>query len=42
MSSLHCNGTWELACLPPGKTTFGCRLVYVVKTSPDPDSRVDD
>ncbi|XP_070053441.1 uncharacterized protein [Nicotiana tomentosiformis] len=35
MSALHTSGTWELVPLPSGKSTVGCRWVYVVKVGPD-------
>ncbi|RVW22780.1 Retrovirus-related Pol polyprotein from transposon RE1 [Vitis vinifera] len=35
MAALHSNGTWDLVVLPSGKSTVGCRWVYVVKVGPD-------
>ena len=35
MQALENNGTWELVPLPPGKTTVGCRRVYIVKIGPN-------
>ncbi|RVW97008.1 Retrovirus-related Pol polyprotein from transposon RE1 [Vitis vinifera] len=35
MAALHSNGTWDLVSLPPGKSTVGCRWVYIVKVGPD-------
>ena len=35
MTALHSNGTWDLVVLPSGKSTFGCRWVYIVKVGPD-------
>ncbi|RVX08923.1 Retrovirus-related Pol polyprotein from transposon RE2 [Vitis vinifera] len=31
MAALHSNDTWDLVVLPSGKSTVGCRWVYVVK-----------
>ncbi|KAF3633189.1 Omega-amidase NIT2 [Capsicum annuum] len=39
MSALHTSGTWDLVSLPEGKSTVGCRQVYIVKVGPD--SQVD-
>ena len=35
ISALHKNKTWDLAVLPPGKNTVGCRWLYTVKYLPD-------
>ncbi|KAL6321521.1 hypothetical protein AAG906_019701 [Vitis piasezkii] len=35
MDALHSNGTWDLVVLPFGKSTVGCRWVYIVKVGPD-------
>ncbi|RVW95243.1 Retrovirus-related Pol polyprotein from transposon RE2 [Vitis vinifera] len=35
MTALHSNGTWDLVVLPSGKSTVGCRWVYIVKVGPD-------
>ncbi|RVX09716.1 Retrovirus-related Pol polyprotein from transposon TNT 1-94 [Vitis vinifera] len=35
MTALHSNGTWDLVVLPSGKSTVGCRWVYVVKVGLD-------
>ena len=35
MDALHSSGTWELVSLPLGKSTVGCRWVYIVKVGPD-------
>lgn len=38
MTALHSNGTygtWDLAALPDGKTTIGCRRVNTVNVGPD-------
>ncbi|RVX13401.1 Vacuolar protein sorting-associated protein 53 A [Vitis vinifera] len=35
MAALHSNGTWDLVSLPLGKSTVGCRWVYIVKVGPD-------
>ena len=35
MSALRKNQTWDLAVLPLGKQTVGCRWVYTVKYLPD-------
>ncbi|RVW35568.1 Retrovirus-related Pol polyprotein from transposon RE1 [Vitis vinifera] len=35
MTALHSNGTWDLVSLPPGKSTVGCRWVYIIKVGPD-------
>ena len=35
MAALHSNDTWDLVVLPSGKSTVGCRWVYVVKVGPD-------
>ncbi|KAL6323576.1 hypothetical protein AAG906_039164 [Vitis piasezkii] len=29
MAALHSNGTWDLVVLPSGKSTVGCRWVYI-------------
>nr|CAN80247.1 hypothetical protein VITISV_027801 [Vitis vinifera] len=35
MAALHSNDTWDLVVLPSGKSTVGCRWVYIVKVGPD-------
>ena len=35
MDALYSNGTWELVALPLGKSSVGCRWVYIVKVGPD-------
>ena len=35
MDALDSNDTWELVALPPGKSSVGCRWVYIVKVRPD-------
>ena len=35
MAVLHSNDTWDLVSLPPGKSTVGCRCVYIVKVGPN-------
>ena len=35
MAALHSNGTWDLIVLPFGKSTIGCRWVYIIKVGPD-------
>ncbi|KAM7464793.1 hypothetical protein LguiA_032914 [Lonicera macranthoides] len=35
LSALHSSNTWDLVPLPPGKTTVGCRWIYIVKVGPD-------
>ena len=35
MIALHFNVTWDLVVLPSGKSTVGCRWVYIVKVGPD-------
>ena len=35
MVALHSNRTWDLVVLPSGKSTVGCRWVYIVKVGPD-------
>nr|XP_009771264.1 PREDICTED: uncharacterized protein LOC104221828 [Nicotiana sylvestris] len=35
MTALHDNGTWEIVPLPKGKTTVGCRWVFIVKVGPN-------
>ena len=35
MTALHSNDTWDLVVLPFGKSTVGCRWVYIVKVGPN-------
>ena len=35
MAALHSNDTWDLVSLPPGKSTVGCRWVYIIKVGFD-------
>lgn len=35
MEALEKNHTWELAQLPQGKRTMGCKWIYTVKHHPD-------
>jgi len=35
LSALHKTYTWDLVPLPPGKSVFGCRWVYKIKTNSD-------
>ncbi len=35
MTALHNNGNWDLVPLSKGKSTVGCRWVYIVKMGPD-------
>lgn len=40
MSALYASGTWKLVSLAQGKSTVGCRRVYVVKVGLDNQARV--
>ena len=35
MDALYSNDTWEFVALHPGKSTVGCRWVYIVKVRPN-------
>ncbi|XP_070039054.1 uncharacterized mitochondrial protein AtMg00820-like [Nicotiana tomentosiformis] len=35
IATLQANKTWELVCLPPGKTPIRCRWVYKIKLKAD-------
>ena len=35
MEALHKNGTWDVALLPQGKETIGCKWVFTMKHKAD-------
>ena len=35
MVALHSTGTWDLVTLLVGKSSVGCRWVYIIKIGPD-------